>query len=60
MNSSLTCEVGTPSYMAPELKLHQRYTNKIDIYALGLILFEIMTRPETQHEKFRDQNNLRN
>lgn len=60
MNSSLTTDVGTPSYMAPEIKLNKRYTNKIDIFALGLILFEMMTRPMTSHEKFYDQNNLVN
>ena len=35
--------VGTPQYMAPELLAGQAATTKSDIYALGLILFEIFT-----------------
>src|SRR5262249_34066295 len=35
--------VGTPQYMAPELLAGHATTSKSDIYALGLILFEIFT-----------------
>ena len=35
--------VGTPQYMAPELLAGKPATIKSDIYALGLILFEIFT-----------------
>ena len=35
--------VGTPQYMAPELLAGAAATTKSDIYALGLILFEIFT-----------------
>ncbi|EAY17405.1 AGC family protein kinase [Trichomonas vaginalis G3] len=32
---------GTSSYMAPEMIKHQLYSNKVDIWAFGILLFEI-------------------
>jgi len=32
--------IGSPRYMAPEQKLGRRITSKVDVYALGLVLFE--------------------
>ncbi|MCP3966033.1 MAG: protein kinase [Lentisphaerae bacterium] len=34
---------GTPSYMAPELIQGEKYSPQTDIFALGMILFEIVT-----------------
>jgi len=31
--------LGTPLYMAPELILHQRYNEKVDVWGLGVITF---------------------
>jgi len=33
---------GTPSYRAPELIVDGKYTNKVDIWALGCIFYEII------------------
>lgn len=35
---------GTPAYMAPECLLNQEVTTKSDIYSLGTVLWELMTR----------------
>ena len=40
----LTISVGTPHWMAPELFESQPYTNKIDVYAYGMLLWEILTQ----------------
>ena len=34
--------IGSPRYMAPEQKLGRRVTSKVDVYALGLVLFEML------------------
>eukprot|EP01064_Diplonema_japonicum_P022284 TRINITY_DN319_c0_g1_i1.p1 TRINITY_DN319_c0_g1~~TRINITY_DN319_c0_g1_i1.p1 ORF type:complete len:730 (+),score=276.86 TRINITY_DN319_c0_g1_i1:101-2290(+) len=38
--------VGTPYYFAPELLLRQRYTNKVDLWGLGVVLLELCTLRE--------------
>jgi serine/threonine protein kinase len=35
---------GTPSYRAPELITNGKYNNKVDIWAIGCILFELVFR----------------
>ncbi|XP_043070792.1 uncharacterized protein LOC116806157 [Drosophila grimshawi] len=39
-----TSEIGTPSYVAPEVLKGKEYTEKCDIYSFGIILWEVMSR----------------
>ncbi|OHT08347.1 hypothetical protein TRFO_04986 [Tritrichomonas foetus] len=39
-----TAECGTPNYMAPEFMKGETYTNSVDVYSFGLILWEMITK----------------
>lgn len=41
--SNMSCK-GTPSYMAPEIYLGQRYDRTVDTYSLGLVLHRLLNR----------------
>uniref|UniRef100_A0A3B3V0K2 non-specific serine/threonine protein kinase n=1 Tax=Poecilia latipinna TaxID=48699 RepID=A0A3B3V0K2_9TELE len=51
---------GTPSYMAPEQKERRLYDRKVDIFALGLIFFELLWNIPTIHEKEKMWTDVRN
>jgi len=42
-NSVANTVVGTPYYMAPEACQSEPYTSKSDVWALGIILYELCT-----------------
>ena len=50
---SFSGQAGTPLYMSPEQLEHTRCTEKVDIYALGVIYFEMNCVFQTDHEKVK-------
>ena len=52
--NDLTNEVGTYRYMAPEMKTQLDYTNKVDIYSCGALLYELF-----ENKRFIDKLNMR-
>lgn len=51
MYRSHTKEVGTHLYMSPEQAAGNRYNYKVDVYALGIILFELLVPFHTDSER---------
>jgi eukaryotic-like serine/threonine-protein kinase len=47
------------AYMAPEGWMNDRNTFKIDVYAVGLVFFEILTARHPLIAKVKDQGNMR-
>ena len=39
----LDLKLGSPHYMAPEIINHQNYNEKVDIWAIGVITFVLLT-----------------
>nr|CAD7397393.1 unnamed protein product [Timema cristinae] len=61
-DSSLTGQVGTALYVAPELNIpgfKLLYNQKVDIYSLGIIFFEMCCPLETGMERVKVLANLR-
>jgi len=42
--NTMTGQVGTYQWMAPEVLANERYTEKADVYSFGIILWEMATR----------------
>lgn len=58
-NSLHTAYVGTHLYMSPEQINGQCYNYKVDIYSLGIILFELLIPFVTEMERIVALINLR-
>ncbi|XP_028715253.1 eukaryotic translation initiation factor 2-alpha kinase 3 [Peromyscus leucopus] len=55
-----TGQVGTKLYMSPEQIHGNNYSHKVDIFSLGLILFELLYPFSTQMERVRTLTDVRN
>ena len=51
--------VGTPLYVSNENENNYLLDTKSDIYALGIVLFELLSNFKTYHEKIEEINNLK-
>lgn len=54
-----TARVGTHLYMSPEQMNGKNYNYKVDIYSLGIILFELLIPFSTEMERIKALTNLR-
>ncbi|XP_056151825.1 eukaryotic translation initiation factor 2-alpha kinase 3 [Lampris incognitus] len=54
-----TGQVGTKLYMSPEQMSGNSYSHKVDIYSLGLIMFELLFPFRTQMERVRTLTEVR-
>lgn len=52
-HSTLTQNIGTPLYLSPEQERGEPYDERVDIYSLGLIIFELYCIFSTHHEKHK-------
>ena len=55
----MTKNIGTLMYIAPEQMTLSYYDSRVDIYSLGLILFELCHHMKTGHERNKTMNSLR-
>lgn len=49
-DSILTGDIGTPHWMAPELFESREYTNKVDVYSYGMVIWEMITGTYPFHD----------
>jgi translation initiation factor 2-alpha kinase 3 len=50
-NAHITSDVGTELYMSPEQVAGKPYCEKVDVFSMGVILFELLTPFTTQMER---------
>ncbi|XP_062519888.1 eukaryotic translation initiation factor 2-alpha kinase-like [Corticium candelabrum] len=58
-SAHITSDVGTELYMSPEQVAGQPYCEKVDVYSMGVILFELLTPFTTQMERAKTLSRVR-
>ena len=48
-------QLGTPAYMAPELLRNEPYDHRVDIYALGVLMYQLLTGKVPERPLPRDK-----
>ena len=43
---SMTVGAGTPVYQAPEVQTDKKYTTFVDVWSIGMLMFELITREQ--------------
>lgn len=56
----LTENIGTFLYMAPEMRYSDNYSNKIDIFSFGMIIFEMHYPFKTKSERIQTMTEIKN
>jgi serine/threonine protein kinase len=46
MQSAMGRKVDCPVWLAPEIMRNQEYTTKADVYSMGIILWELLTKQQ--------------
>ena len=57
INSLRGTIAGTPSFMAPEILKNQPYDEKVDIYSMGCVFYEIIFLKTYQKQKYVQEGN---
>lgn len=54
---NMTRKIGTPIYMAPELLIGDNYSNKVDVFAFAMLLYELLTlrKPWSDKKDFKEK-----
>ena len=59
LNQDKKIEIIKAQYFAPEIEEGLEYNNKVDIYSLGCIMYELFTLNEYRREKIIDKNDIK-
>jgi len=52
----MTAGIGTSVYMAPELTVGEPYSNKVDVFAFGILAFILLTKDFSPYKSLKEGN----
>lgn len=59
MKLTMTGQIGTPLYMAPELFENEKYGPAVDVFAFAILAYEILTGKQPYHELGKNLNGIK-